>query len=88
MVPPIDELHGIARHMKKPLTHIWTFGTIAAAIVLSGQPSFARGGGPANIINSPGYQRRLDESRQQLTPPAVQAAPTVQGQSRHHRRRH
>jgi hypothetical protein len=47
------------------------------------EPLFARGGGGGNIQNSPGYQRRLQESRQQLSQP-VQP-------SRHkgrHRRRH
>ena len=38
-------------------------------------PAFARGGAPS-VMDSPGYQRRLQESRQQLqqpytTPPAV-----------------
>lgn len=46
-----------------------------ALVVLDVGPAFARGGA-ANIMDSPGYQRRLQESRQQLqqpytTPPAV-----------------
>jgi len=74
--------------MKKPLRSILTFATIAAAIAVSGHPSFARGGGPANIINSPGYQRRLEESRRQLPASDVAAAPTGQRRSRHHHHRH
>ncbi|MCP9626123.1 hypothetical protein NML43_03355 [Rhodopseudomonas palustris] len=46
-----------------------------ALVVLDVGPAFARGGAPS-IMDSPGYQRRLQESRQQLqqpytTPPAV-----------------
>jgi hypothetical protein len=74
--------------MKKNLKSILMLATIAAAIVVSGQPTFARGGGPANIINSPGYQRRLEESRHQLSQPDVQTTPTQQHRSRHHRHRH
>jgi len=74
--------------MKRQLKSIFTLATIATAIAMSGQPSFARGGGPANIINSPGYQRRLEESRRQLPPPDVQAAQNDQHKSRHHRHRH
>jgi hypothetical protein len=38
---------------------------IAIATVAFSEPVLARGGA-ANIMNSPGYQRRLQESRQQL----------------------
>lgn len=46
-----------------------------ALVVLDVGPAAARGGAPS-IMDSPGYQRRLQESRQQLqqpytTPPAV-----------------
>jgi hypothetical protein len=74
--------------MKTPLNLILMLAAIVAAIVVSGQPSFARGGGPANIINSPGYQRRLEESRQSLTPPSVGAAQTGHRQPRRNRQRH
>ncbi|MCG6203158.1 hypothetical protein LPW26_00790 [Rhodopseudomonas sp. HC1] len=49
---------------------------LSAALALAGLgPAFARGGAPS-VMDSPGYQRRLQESRQQLqqpytTPPAV-----------------
>jgi hypothetical protein len=73
--------------MKKTLKSILILATIATAIAVSGQPTFARGGGPANIINSPGYQRRLEESRHPLSQPDVQAVPIQQHKSRHHRHR-
>ncbi|ABD08167.1 conserved hypothetical protein [Rhodopseudomonas palustris HaA2] len=55
-----------------------TLSAACAALALVGidtAPVFARGGA-ANIMDSPGYQRRLKESREQLrepytTPPAV-----------------
>src|SRR3977135_2537961 len=48
--------------MKKSLK---LFSIVAAAtIVFVVSTTFARGGGAANIMNSPGYQRRLQESRQ------------------------
>jgi hypothetical protein len=37
----------------------------------AGDPVLARGGA-ASIMNSPGYQRRLQESRQQLPPSGAQ----------------
>jgi hypothetical protein len=46
---------------------------------------FGRGGGAANIMNSPGYQRRLQESRQQLSQPAMQPSPTHRPKRRHRR---
>jgi hypothetical protein len=39
---------------------------VSTAVAASDKPVFARGGA-ANIMNSPGYQRRLQESRQQLS---------------------
>lgn len=50
-------------------------------------PAFARGGA-ANIMDSPGYQRRLQESRQQVSQPSVQmpvAQPRKTGRRRRHR---
>ncbi|HEX7791656.1 MAG TPA: hypothetical protein VF467_14160 [Afipia sp.] len=35
---------------------------VAADLVFAG-PASARGGGAANLLNSPGYQRALQESR-------------------------
>lgn len=48
---------------------------LAALLAADLGPAFARGGAPS-IMDSPGYQRRLQESREQLqqpytTPPAV-----------------
>jgi len=87
MMPHIEDHRGNARHMKRPLKSILTLATMATAIAISSQPSFARGGGPANIINSPGYQRRLEESRRQLSPPDVRAVSADQRKSRHHHKR-
>ena len=48
----------------------------AAALVMislvASEAAWARGGAPS-IMDSPGYQRRLRESRQQLSQPVVQA---------------
>jgi hypothetical protein len=65
-------------------TLLLMFAATTAGIIVSGQPVFARGGGPANIINSPGYQRRLEESRQQSSQSDVQAAPTNHRKPHHH----
>jgi len=53
-----------------------------ALTAAASQPLFARGGA-ANIMNSPGYQRRLQESRQQLAPPETQPSPTILHKRRH-----
>jgi len=45
-------------------------------------PCFARGGAP-NLMDSPGYQRRLQESRQQLQPQPTPVQPVV-----HHKKKH
>ncbi len=59
----------------------------AAALTMIGasEPLFARGG-PPNLLNSPGYQRRLEESRQQLAAPEAQPAPAPV--SKHRAKRH
>ena len=44
-----------------------TAAAITTAMVVSSEPILARGGA-ANIMDSPGYQRRLQESRHQLSP--------------------
>ena len=62
-----------------------TLAAIAMAIAVSSEPVFARGGGAGNILNSPGYQRRLQESRQQLPPTGAQPASTHRRKSRHRR---
>jgi hypothetical protein len=57
--------------------------TIAMAAL--SEPVLARGG-PPNIMDSPGYQRRLQESRQQLPPTGASASP--HRQQPRHRHRH
>ena len=62
--------------MKKSLK---LFSIVAAAttvFVVSSEPMFARGGGAANIMNSPGYQRRLQESRQRVSQSDAQPSAT------------
>jgi len=54
----------------------------ALALLASPTPSFARGGAP-NLMDSPGYQRRLQESRQQLQAQPVPTQPTI-----HHKKKH
>ena len=53
----------------------------ALVVLVNPTPSFARGGAP-NLMDSPGYQRRLQESRQQLQAQPAPAQPVV-----HHRKK-
>jgi hypothetical protein len=71
--------------MEISLKLLLTVAAITIAVVASSEPTFARGG-PANIMNSPGYQRRLQESRQQLSQRDPQPSSAVRHQSRHRRR--
>lgn len=73
--------------MKKSLKLSLTAAATAMAIVGLSAPLLARGGA-ANIMNSPGYQRRLQESRQQLSQPEVQPSSVHRGHKVRHRRRH
>jgi hypothetical protein len=67
--------------MKKALKLFLAAAALMSAFAVSGGPLFARGGG-GNIMNSPGYQRRLQESRQQLPSPGVQPS-THRRKTRH-----
>jgi len=62
----------------------WLLAAVALtiAVVGSSDPVSARGGA-ANIMNSPGYQRRLQESRQQL--PASDLQPSAHRRKTRHR---
>jgi hypothetical protein len=62
-----------------------TFVATVVALLVVGQSAFARGGA-ASIMNSPGYQRRLQESRQQLAQPSPQPSPAIHPKSRHRHR--
>jgi hypothetical protein len=57
--------------MTKALKLLLAAAALMSVFAVSSGPLFARGGG-ANITNSPGYQRRLQESRQQLPQSGVQ----------------
>ena len=70
--------------MKNSLKLLLALAAMAMAVAGSSQPVFARGGGAANIMNSPGYQRRLQESRQQLSP-NVQPSSIYRRKARHRR---
>jgi hypothetical protein len=59
----------------------------AMAIVGSNAPVLARGGA-ASIMNSPGYQRRLQESRQQVSLPDAQPSSAHRGHRSQHRKQH
>jgi hypothetical protein len=50
-------------------------------------PALARGGA-ASIMNSPGYQRRLQESRQQGSPSYAQTPGIPVRKKSHHRHHH
>jgi hypothetical protein len=69
--------------MKNSLKLLLALGATAMAVAGSSEPVFARGGGASNILNSPGYQRRLQESRQQLSQPGVQPSSTYRRKWRH-----
>jgi hypothetical protein len=58
---------------------------MAIAMVAVSEPVLARGG-PPNIMDSPGYQRRLQESRQQL--PSTGAAASMHRHQPRHKHRH
>ena len=68
--------------MKNSLKLLLALGATAMAVAVSSEPVLARGGAAANIMNSPGYQRRLQESRQQL-PTGVQPSSTSRRKARH-----
>jgi hypothetical protein len=53
--------------MRESLKLLLAAAAMMTAILVSSEPVLARGGA-ANIMNSPGYQRRLQESRQQSSP--------------------
>ena len=69
--------------MKPSLKLFLAVAAIATAAVVSSEPLLARGGGGGNIMNSPGYQRRLQESRQQLSPPPAQPSSAQRHRGRH-----
>jgi hypothetical protein len=68
--------------MKKSLKLFLTVTAATIVIVVSSEPMFARGGGAANIMNSPGYQR-LQASRQQVSQPDAQPSATHRRKWRH-----
>ncbi|MGJ5196224.1 hypothetical protein [Bradyrhizobium sp. HKCCYLRH1030] len=63
------------------------FVTSALVMVTASEPVLARGAA-ASIMNSPGYQRRLQESRQQLGAPTAQAPTPVKPRAKHRRHHH
>jgi hypothetical protein len=71
--------------MKKSLKLFLMLAATITAIMASSEPIFARGGA-ASIMNSPGYQRRLQESRQQLSQSDPQPSFTYRHKSQHRRR--
>jgi hypothetical protein len=71
--------------MKRFLRCALTIAAIATMMLEAGAPVFARGGA-ASIMNSPGYQRRLQESRQQASD--LQPASLHRGHMARHRHRH
>ncbi|CCD90316.1 conserved exported protein of unknown function [Bradyrhizobium sp. ORS 285] len=76
--------------MTQRLRLILAIAATALAIVSAPEPVLARGAA-ANIMNSPGYQRRLQESRQQLgAPPAPYVAEPRyhRPKAKRHRHRH
>jgi len=63
-----------------------TFIVLALALEGSAGFAFARGGG-AQLLNSPGYQRRLQESRKDLTTdaaPVQRRTKTSKAKHKHH----
>ena len=48
---------------------------LLSAALSSATPAFARGGGVPNLLNSPGYQRALEESRKRYREQLSQSPP-------------
>jgi hypothetical protein len=71
--------------MKKSLQVFVTVAVMTTATVILSAPIFARGGGGSNIMNSPGYERRLQESRQQLSQPDMRPSSSYRRTWRHRR---
>jgi hypothetical protein len=61
---------------------------IVAASALAHAPASARGGGPANIINSEGYQRALREERRQYQQAPSQVLAPASAPRQGHRKHH
>jgi hypothetical protein len=61
---------------------------LATGIVSPSAPAGARGGGPANIINSEGYQRALREERKQYQQAQPQALAPAGTPVHRHRKHH
>jgi hypothetical protein len=80
-----EPITGRILDVKNPLKLFLTVTAIATVVIFSSEPLFARGGVP-NIMDSPGYQRRLQESRQQLSQPDVQSSSTYRRKWRHRHR--
>jgi hypothetical protein len=62
-----------------------TLAAIVLVMLVASESAFARGGA-ASIMNSPGYQRRLQESRQQLAQPDPQPSRAVRHKPPHRHR--
>ncbi|BAM90555.1 hypothetical protein S58_45710 [Bradyrhizobium oligotrophicum S58] len=71
--------------MTQHLRLIMAAAATALALLTASDPVLARGAA-ANIMNSPGYQRRLQESRQQLAVPEPQAPVPVKPRAKHRHR--
>jgi len=76
-----------ARNGGYDMKTILTAGAIGFAMVVAGEPAFARGGAPS-IMGSPGYQRRLQESRQQLAQPQSPQFESQSSRAARHKVRH
>jgi hypothetical protein len=70
--------------MNNPLKWLLMAAAMTTAVGISVEPVFARGGA-ASIMNSPGYQRRLQESRQPPSQAGLQTA-TYPHKARHRHR--
>jgi len=64
---------------------IMAVAAAALAMMTASEPVLARGAA-ASIMGSPGYQRRLQESRQQLAAPEPQAPAPVKPRAKHRHR--
>ncbi|MDZ4367242.1 MAG: hypothetical protein U0987_09500 [Afipia sp.] len=72
------------RYREKSLIALFLFVVVAEVSALT--PAFARGGGAANIMGSPGYQRALEESRKRYRESYRQ--PYVHSPSAHARKKY
>ena len=79
----------VLRILRRGVAAVWPVAAVLVlAAVATAPQAHARGGGPANIINSEGYQRALREERQQYQQAQPQPVAPVSASTHRHPRHH